>query len=547
MPNDEWWQDTAEPDGGSPHVGRGVGGGTRGGTGWNPAGGVAASDDPPRREIGIGADLPRIVAEAGEALATLGRVYRRGGRLVDVVAGVDGPSIRTLTACALRLRLAEAADWYRMGADAEGKVKRIAVQPPTDVSAVVAEAGEWPVAELIGIAAGPLIRGDGSLATSDGYDPKTRWYSSADPAEWTPTALGREEAAIALDELRALTVDYPCASDSDRSAMIAGILTAVGRTAITGPVPLHLLHATTAGSGKSLWVDVIARIASGAPAARMPPSTGEEEERKRITSILMSGAPIVLIDNVAGTLGGASLDALLTSRLWTDRVLGSSEMVRLPVTCTFFATGNNVTVRGDLARRTIPARLEPSDERPETRAGLPDIERIATADRPRLLRAALTVILSYLQAERVTCRTFGSYDDWSRIAREPLIWLGAADPLDSQDALRDVADVTADTTLGLLSAVFAEHGRMAWTVRDLTMVAREHPIRLALEEAGLVRGPAVDARAIGYWLRRTRGRRLGGLVLQPSGSQHGNVRSWVIRHVDTAGANVVAGSVEGGA
>lgn len=489
-----------------------------------------------RARIRVGADLPGIVAAAGAALVEHGETYQRGARLVDVLRTPDGPVIRGLGPASLRLVLARAADWCRVQADAEGGTRLVLIQPPSDVALAVCEAGAWPVPSLAGISSGPLVRPDGTVASAAGYDPMTRWWSEADPSDWIPdpSTLCREVADVALDELRDLLRDYPVATQADRSSMLSGLLTAVARTAIVGPVPLHLIHATTPGSGKTLWVDVVSLIATGSHAARMPPSDDEDEERKRITSILLSGAPVVLIDNVSGAVGSTALDAMLTASVWTDRVLGSSEMIRLPVTCSIYATGNNVSVRGDLARRTIPARLEPTEERPEARADLPDLEALARTDRARLLRSALTVVLSYLrEPERIDCRTIGSYSAWSRVAREPLIWLGMADPLEAQDALRGIADYAVDVAGVILSAVHAVWGDAPWTAREIA--SREGDVRAAIEEAGLTKGRDVDARGLGYWLRRTRGRVVGGLVLDVAVKGHDGIRRWRIRRSVTTG------------
>ena len=541
MPHDELDEvfGSAESDRGGPDVRGGVGGGAGGGAVWHPAGGVGEVDSAPRRAIVLGPDLPGIVAEASAALAEHGQTWQRGGRLVGVAERASGPTVRVLGPGALRLRLAEAAIWQRATVDDEGRRKLVTVHPPHDVVAVVSDAGSWPVPELAGITSGPIVRPDGSVARSSGYDAATGWYSAVDPSAWVPddAALCRESADVALGELADLTRDYPVASESDRSGLLSGLLTAIARAAIDGPVPLHLVHATTAGSGKSLWVDAVARIATGSPAPRMPPASTEDEDRKRITAFLLAGSPLILIDNVSGTMGGASMDALLTSRTWTDRLLGSTEMVTMPVTCAIFATGNNVTIRGDLARRTIPARIEPMEERPEERADLPDLEALVMRDRDRLLRAALTVILSYMrEPARVSCAPMGSYSAWSRVCREPLIWLGRADPLEAQATMRGIADVAADTTTGLLSALMTTFGMGTWSTRDIAELGRDHAIRLAIEEAGMVRGPAIDARALGYWLRRTRGRRLGGMILQDAGTGHGHVRRWRVSRAEDQGA-----------
>lgn len=50
---------------------------------------------------------------------------------------------------------------------------------------------------------------------------------------------------------------------------------------------------------------------------------------------------MVLIDNLRHELDASALAAALTAPFWEDRILGVSEMVRLPIRCTWIATGNN--------------------------------------------------------------------------------------------------------------------------------------------------------------------------------------------------------------
>ena len=50
---------------------------------------------------------------------------------------------------------------------------------------------------------------------------------------------------------------------------------------------------------------------------------------------------VVVIDNIRGTLDSAAVSSVLTSTVWGDRRLGVSELVHLPVRCTWAATGNN--------------------------------------------------------------------------------------------------------------------------------------------------------------------------------------------------------------
>ncbi|MBF5067505.1 hypothetical protein G6O45_30345, partial [Salmonella enterica subsp. enterica serovar Istanbul] len=66
---------------------------------------------------------------------------------------------------------------------------------------------------------------------------------------------------------------------------------------------------------------------------------------------------LILVDNVPGAFGSPVWDEFLTSPRWIDRVLGVSAMIERPVFVTVYVTGNNIEPVGDIARRTLHARL----------------------------------------------------------------------------------------------------------------------------------------------------------------------------------------------
>jgi hypothetical protein len=74
----------------------------------------------------------------------------------------------------------------------------------------------------------------------------------------------------------------------------------------------------------------------------------DEEWRKQLTSVLLEGATVVVIDNVTRRLDSPDLCKVLTEQIHADRILGKSEIVSLPVSCSWFATGNNVQLGGDI-------------------------------------------------------------------------------------------------------------------------------------------------------------------------------------------------------
>ena len=186
-----------------------------------------------------------------------------------------------------------------------------------------------------------------------GYDPATAIvYRPLIDFPRIPDAPTRDQAVAAVAALVEVVQDFPYATEAHRAGWVAALLTTLSRYAFPGPAPLFLFDANLRGCGKSLQTDAVAVITTGRPMARMSLPRDDDETRKRITAIALAGEPLVLIDNINGTLGNASLDAALTATSWSDRILGETTMASgIPLYSTWFATGNNVAIAADTARR----------------------------------------------------------------------------------------------------------------------------------------------------------------------------------------------------
>src|SRR5262249_45777283 len=149
----------------------------------------------------------------------------------------------------------------------------------------------------------------------------------------------------------------------------------------------------------------------------------------------------VLIDNVSGVLGGASFDALLTGTSWSDRLLGVSKMTgRLRATTQWLASGNNLVFGADTPRRTLVCRLESKEENPEEREGFRHANLLAWVkeNRARLAVAAVTILRAYHVAGRpkMGLKEWGSFDGWSNLVRNAVVWCGMDDPGDTRQEVR---------------------------------------------------------------------------------------------------------------
>ena len=113
-----------------------------------------------------------------------------------------------------------------------------------------------------------------------------------------------------------------------QAAWAAAVLTPLARFAFRGPAPFFLVDANVRGAGKGLLPDTIAVIDSGRGFARAVYTLDEAEMSKVITALALAGEPLVLLDNINGFLGNASLDAALTATEWQGRVLGQEVLAR---------------------------------------------------------------------------------------------------------------------------------------------------------------------------------------------------------------------------
>src|SRR5690606_22517269 len=141
----------------------------------------------------------------------------------------------------------------------------------------------------------------------------------------------------------------PCAS---RSAALSMMLTAVARHAI-GAAPIFGLSAPSMETGKSLLADIPAMMVTGRRAAMISQGDSEEEDAKRLLSILMRGDPVNVIDNITREVSGDALATIITEEKWSQRWLGQNKMIDVSTKALFIANGNNLVFREDMAVRAL--------------------------------------------------------------------------------------------------------------------------------------------------------------------------------------------------
>lgn len=336
------------------------------------------------------------------------------------------PRIVLLGDAALRDRLSQAARFFR-AKEIQGEIEITIVSPPREISQVLLTRHNWNIPALRGITEIPVLRPDGSVLTTPGYDAASQLHYIPAQGLQVPRiseAPTQQEVYDAMAFLQnELLADFPFVQNDNgisasRANALGLLLTPIVRTLFEGLVPLALLDKPQQGTGASLYAEVVSIIATGRPAAMMSAPNRDEEWRKRITSVLAAGARMICIDNVDGVLDAPSLGAVLTARVWSDRVLGHSKTITIPHQATWMATGNNIIVRGDLPRRCYWIRMNARTARPWQRQDFknPNLLSWVAEYRGDIVAKLLTIARGWVVAERpmVQVPPLGNFTAWAQ-------------------------------------------------------------------------------------------------------------------------------------
>lgn len=429
----------------------------------------------------VGGKLDEMASAAEAALLRARAPFYAYGQeicrpVVDEVEAAKGRTtnvarLATATADMLRDHLCRVARWVKFD---QRKSELYPVDPPRDVAGIMlSRDGEWKFPKIVGVITTPTIRPDGSLLTEAGYDPATRLVLLDPPSlPPMPAQPSRQDAEAALKVLDALLDEFPFVDEASRSVALSALMTPLCMGAI--PVaPMHIANAPAPGTGKSYLFDIVSAIALGRICPVISAGGSVEETEKRLGAALMKGQSLISIDNLNGELEGEALCQLIERPVVELRVLGQSKNVTIETRRFITANGNNIRVVEDVARRTVLVMLDANMERPELRQFKDRPFDAVLADRGKYIAAVLTIARAYIVAGYPNIApVLASFEDWSRLVRSSLMWLGRADPVDTMEAAR--AD---DPQLEALRAVVVAWKRVVGDVPVLTKELKAHAER----------------------------------------------------------------------
>jgi hypothetical protein len=398
------------------------------------------------------------VAALRDLLADAGGLYDRG---VPVRIAFDqiqrGTIAQIMTPDALVLMAHTICRPYVFKVTRDGMVAEVNARLPRSLAVMYLDwRGEWRLPPLNGISSAPQLQDDGTINSTEGYDlPTGMWCENVpDLTGLVPAKPSMDHAAAALRLIRetfktfcfadaetiepaaggVATVDTSKTPGRDESSFLVALLAAVCRPSLH-LVPGVLLRAAPvsgAGAGKGLLARCICIIAFGREPHAVTAGANAEELEKRIAAELIEGSPALFLDNLNNRAFRSDLLAsAITERPARVRLLGRSQMVPLNASAFVILTGNGLTVSEDLGRRFVVVNFDARTEEPELRPFATDIRIEVTQRRTELLAALLTIWRwGRIATDIKHGMALGSFVQWCRWVRDPLLALGCQDPVE---------------------------------------------------------------------------------------------------------------------
>lgn len=298
----------------------------------------------------------------------------------------------------------------------------------------------------------PMIRRDGRIELlRAGYDVESRILTMPSDVTIDESMTLERARAVWIDLVKEMPFgDFKEDTEANRAAGVVGqsrsravhlanALSVYG----AGMMPelasrLHFCYVANAQrSGKTLLAKMVVVPIFG-PAAAVAKPEAEDDLKKLLTTMAVTSAPYLLLDDLDGLLKSQALNAFMTSATITDRKMGSHEQVRAMKETVVIITGNNLSLSTDIANRTLRCNLYTEEFDAQNRQINHVIDEqylIQATVRSELLSALWCFIREWDRAGRPKgAWVLRGFEHWSELFGGVVIHAGFGDPLEAPPA-----------------------------------------------------------------------------------------------------------------
>ncbi|SEL00357.1 hypothetical protein [Pacificibacter marinus] len=452
-----------------------------------------------------------------EALAGAGKFYMSGQTVLTISNGASRP----LSVSRLDYELSRIVAPYA-AVETKGFETQKSVQLSPRSLNQIHELLIDHLPKLSAVVYHPVLRPDGTLIKSAGYDAATGVYVNNGVSrfpkietEFDPERI-EELVKTCLKPFR----EYRFADHrKGRTAMLAAVLTAVLRPAME-TAPMIAVTSPEIGVGKSFIAQALGIIATGdLPKMKSVERSNSSEMRKLLFADLLEQNPVMVYDNMDGAFRNEVLTSFITTPVWSDRVLGESRTGgSIRNTALLVTNGVNMSFPRGMSRRYLLIDLRPPCDNHITADFGFTPHGEAKLHRPDIIAAALGIAVA-ARPETHYGRTLGSFETWTRLVRDPILHLmrevpdiHLCDPLDLfVEAMSNAVDDEIYRTF--LEKLFKHVGGEEFEADQArTVIAEKVDIKDLVFEISTSE-PTLSNRSVAAILGKLRGLNLNGVRL----------------------------------
>ncbi len=301
-----------------------------------------------------------------------------------------------------------------------------------------------------------------------GYDERFNSWLSNDAPDLSNPNMGIQEAQSILKNIYK---EFCFQDKQDYHNAIAGLITPYLKglyPQFNTRAPIFCYLANRERSGKDYCAGVTGIVYENSSLEEPPISTGESayndtsnELRKKILSGFMSGRQRLHFANNKGFINNSTLEAVATSKSWSDRQLGKSENLVFDNTMDFSLSGNvGITYTPDLANRMVFVNLFLDIEDANARRfNNPNLHEYVSKRRGEILSALYALVRNWIdKGSNPGSIAFTSFPEWARVCGGILEAAGFNSPCIKNDSLAgEESDPETAEMKELFSLCYANH------------------------------------------------------------------------------------------
>jgi hypothetical protein len=223
--------------------------------------------------------------------------------------------------------------------------------------------------------------------------------------------------------------------------------------------PSWLFSAEGPRSGKDFMAKITPILYEGIATEDAPLDKDEAEVKRRITASVVAGTRFMHFANCKGELASSSLEGAITAEYWSDRVVGTSSVVNMPIEIIFSLSYNTNDLDGISADLKLRSReiylMTPWDAPADPNKRI--FKRVSLHDelrRPQYRRIVVAAIAALVENWRIAgCPpgpTFASFPEWANVVAGILQVAGLGDATTSPAIVASDQSGLSDRELELI-------------------------------------------------------------------------------------------------